>query len=288
MRKISANLILPISSPPLRNGIITLDEEGRILELVDTGGILREEPGLEFYQGWIVPGFILPWLRTDDSFRVEDSLKHLDRGLSLNGIKGVGLVLAQSSVSDWDLELMQGSPIKYHPVIELCPERAKDEYEIFNRGIDLVSHAWNEFNLSCSLAACLHPDCSRVKSYAGLSGYINEYSSSHMNISPPHHHASTLQDYSKGFVPSLNIFRQMLSFRSAGRFEELLPAFTHEASQAIFEDDDLGSIEPGKQPGLNLISGFLPAISLNEEQAGMILDADIEKMAEKASVKVLV
>ena len=66
MRKISANRILPVSSPPLKNGIITVDGDGRIMDLLDTGGMLREEPGLEYYSGLIVPGFVIPWLRLNE------------------------------------------------------------------------------------------------------------------------------------------------------------------------------------------------------------------------------
>jgi imidazolonepropionase-like amidohydrolase len=39
---------------------------------------------------------------------------------------------------------------------------------------------------------------------------------------------------------------------------DVLPAFTLNAAEALFEDDVLGSIEPGKTPGLNLISNTEP------------------------------
>jgi len=58
MRKIAANYIFPVSRPPIKNGIIVVDDNGCILEVRDTGGKLREEPGLEFYNGVIVPGFV--------------------------------------------------------------------------------------------------------------------------------------------------------------------------------------------------------------------------------------
>jgi cytosine/adenosine deaminase-related metal-dependent hydrolase len=58
MRKISANYIFPGTSPPLKNGIIVLDDSGEILEIQDTGGTLREIAKLEFYNGIIVPGFV--------------------------------------------------------------------------------------------------------------------------------------------------------------------------------------------------------------------------------------
>lgn len=58
MRKISANYIFPGTSPPLKNGIIVLDDSGEIMEVQDTGGKLREISRLEFYNGIIVPGFV--------------------------------------------------------------------------------------------------------------------------------------------------------------------------------------------------------------------------------------
>ncbi len=58
MRKISANFIFPVTSRPLKNGIVKIDDDGKIYELTDTKGKLKEIPGLEFYNGIIVPGFI--------------------------------------------------------------------------------------------------------------------------------------------------------------------------------------------------------------------------------------
>jgi hypothetical protein len=37
---------------------------------------------------------------------------------------------------------------------------------------------------------------------------------------------------------------------------ELLPKYTLEAAMKIFEENDLGSLSPGKKPGLNLITGI--------------------------------
>jgi aminodeoxyfutalosine deaminase len=58
MFKISANYIYPVTSKPLRNGILEIDENGRILNVIDTGGSLNETANLKFYNGIIVPGFI--------------------------------------------------------------------------------------------------------------------------------------------------------------------------------------------------------------------------------------
>ncbi|MFC2080800.1 hypothetical protein ACFLR8_01150 [Bacteroidota bacterium] len=245
MRKISANHILPVSSPPLKNGIIILDEEGSILEIRDTGGNLREESGLEFYNGVITPGFVIPWLRFDDTESPETALEEMDRDLLLNGIKGVGLVLRESMLSDGGFELMRDSSLIYHPVIELCPESGENEFEVFNRGIDLCSRAWNEFRLPCSLTACSH-----AMQNTDIGKYLDEYSSSHQNVTPS----------SKKYHPVKSL-------------AELLPPHTLQAAAEIFEDDVLGSIEPGKKPGLILVSG---------------LDPQTFVPGEKTAVKVLV
>jgi len=58
MRKISANYVFPVTSPPLKNGILILDDNNRITDVVDTKGKIREIQNLEFYSGVIVPGFV--------------------------------------------------------------------------------------------------------------------------------------------------------------------------------------------------------------------------------------
>ena len=58
-RKVSAHYIFPGNKPFLRYGILEFDEYGEIIRLSDTGGKLEESAGLEFYNGIIVPGFIV-------------------------------------------------------------------------------------------------------------------------------------------------------------------------------------------------------------------------------------
>ncbi len=58
MRKISAHYVFPVTSRPLKNGILILDNNGEIIDIIDTYGQLREEASLEFYNGILVPGFI--------------------------------------------------------------------------------------------------------------------------------------------------------------------------------------------------------------------------------------
>lgn len=55
MRKLSADYIFPINTPPLKNGVVTIDEEGTVLELSSTG---KDHADTEVFEGIICPGFI--------------------------------------------------------------------------------------------------------------------------------------------------------------------------------------------------------------------------------------
>ena len=58
MRRISANYIFPVSGAPLKNGIIVLDSNNVITDIIDTRGNLKEIANLEYYNGIIIPGFV--------------------------------------------------------------------------------------------------------------------------------------------------------------------------------------------------------------------------------------
>jgi len=56
MRKISADYIYPISEAPIKEGVLVLDDEGRILEIGQRADYPQEE--IEIHEGILVPGFI--------------------------------------------------------------------------------------------------------------------------------------------------------------------------------------------------------------------------------------
>jgi cytosine/adenosine deaminase-related metal-dependent hydrolase len=53
MRRLSADLIFPVSSQPIPGGIVTVDDDGTILKIEEKGGSFDQ-----FYRGIICPGFI--------------------------------------------------------------------------------------------------------------------------------------------------------------------------------------------------------------------------------------
>jgi len=58
MYKFSANYIYLGTGEILKYGIIKLNQDGEVTEIVDTKGVLKEEAGMQFYGGVIVPGFV--------------------------------------------------------------------------------------------------------------------------------------------------------------------------------------------------------------------------------------
>ena len=58
MRKLSAQYICTNIGPPLKRGVITLDENGTIKDVTDTGGTLKETGSVEYFNGVIIPGFV--------------------------------------------------------------------------------------------------------------------------------------------------------------------------------------------------------------------------------------
>lgn len=56
IRKITADIIYPVSSAPIENGVVITDENGKILELSSREN--HDSASLEYHSGAIVPGFI--------------------------------------------------------------------------------------------------------------------------------------------------------------------------------------------------------------------------------------
>lgn len=58
MRHFSAQYVFTNSAAPLKRPVISTLDDGTIVEIEDTGGILTEKHSVEFYNGIIVPGFV--------------------------------------------------------------------------------------------------------------------------------------------------------------------------------------------------------------------------------------
>lgn len=58
MRRIAASLVCPVSSPPIKNAVITLDRTGLIVSVEAGSDRFREKAGVEFYSGILIPGMV--------------------------------------------------------------------------------------------------------------------------------------------------------------------------------------------------------------------------------------
>jgi len=58
MRRFSAQFIFTNSGPPLKRAVISTEDDGTIISIVENKGLLKESNSVEFYNGIIVPGFV--------------------------------------------------------------------------------------------------------------------------------------------------------------------------------------------------------------------------------------
>jgi len=56
--RFAAHFVFPISSPPIAKGMIEVDHDGTVVNLISPEGGLRELARMEFRNGIICPGFI--------------------------------------------------------------------------------------------------------------------------------------------------------------------------------------------------------------------------------------
>jgi cytosine/adenosine deaminase-related metal-dependent hydrolase len=58
MKRFSAHYIFTNEGPPLKRGIVTADDDGKITSVDETGGTIIEKESVEFHNGIIIPGFV--------------------------------------------------------------------------------------------------------------------------------------------------------------------------------------------------------------------------------------
>jgi cytosine/adenosine deaminase-related metal-dependent hydrolase len=143
LRKISADYIFPISSPPIKNGVLIFDEKGKIVDLIDP---TKTELNLEDVQlviGLLCPGFVnthchleLSWMkdRIPEKTGLADFVVHIEKQKKLrnedevfeaianadiemrkNGIVAVGDI----SNTAYTFPAKAGSTIDYYTFIEV-------------------------------------------------------------------------------------------------------------------------------------------------------------------------
>jgi aminodeoxyfutalosine deaminase len=173
VRKIAATYIFPGNQSPIKNGILTCSPDGTILEISENNEKITEQPGLEFYSGILVPGFVnthchlelshlkgkteektgiggfigkINQLRNQETENTEKAIQVADRKMWAAGTAAAGDI----SNSTLTLETKKRSKIFYHNFIEsfgFHPSRAERAFDY----AQFVQFQFKEYNLSNSI-----------------------------------------------------------------------------------------------------------------------------------------
>ena len=163
LKYVSADWIFPVSSPPLRNGAISVDESGEIINIFTAEQMSEINVTPQKYTGAIVPGFInthchlelshmvgqIPEKtglvnfvqsviksRSAEAEQIELSMQNADQQMFDNGIVAVGDISNQITSKG----VKQQSKIYYYTFIEALsfnPERAS---AVMNDVTDIKNH----------------------------------------------------------------------------------------------------------------------------------------------------
>jgi aminodeoxyfutalosine deaminase len=159
MRKITADYIFPVSQPPIKNGVVIIDEGGKVLSVDERKNY--DDVELEIYNGIIVPGFINAHCHLEGSHLkgriaektgiVQFILDYIskreaplevilqavadgDAEMKRNGIVGVGDI---SNKTDTFLQKTK-SDIQYHTFVEVFGFNPKQAEEYFNDALKVI------------------------------------------------------------------------------------------------------------------------------------------------------
>jgi cytosine/adenosine deaminase-related metal-dependent hydrolase len=173
VRRIAATYIFASNQPPIKNGILVCDDDGTIIEIINRNGVLREEQGMEFYSGILVPGFVnthchlelahlkgkieegigiggfigkINKIRNEDTENIKKAIQFADRKMWSNGTAVIGDI----SNSLLSLNAKSRSKIFYHTFVEsygFHPSRAKKSFDY----AQFVSSEFQKSKLSTSI-----------------------------------------------------------------------------------------------------------------------------------------
>jgi cytosine/adenosine deaminase-related metal-dependent hydrolase len=160
MTLLQADYIFPVTADPIKNGILRVDEQGKILEVIDPAlaATAPEAGEVKKYKGFICPGFVnshchleLSYLKNKISERtgmtgfitgllanrgkypveeVSEAIAKAEKEMLGNGIIAVGDI---SNTTDSFQQKSQGN-MHYHTFIELLDLGEEKTVEVFVRG----------------------------------------------------------------------------------------------------------------------------------------------------------
>lgn len=183
MRKISADIIFPISAPPIENGVLIISDDGKILEVLQKSDVENFD-GVEQYKGFICPGFVnthchlelshlhkklkqgthlhgfieeLQQTRKADEETIKLAIEAAEAAMLKNGIVAVGDI---SNGSNSFFQKQQQN-LYYHTFIEVFGFNENESDLIFANALDLCSIYKKQVNAKVSITPHAHYSISK-------------------------------------------------------------------------------------------------------------------------------
>src|SRR5665647_1100996 len=293
MRTISAQYVFTSAGKPLRRGVVTAASDGTILSVEDTGGDLNEKSGTEFYNGIIIPGLInchshlelshmrntLPagrgltefingvrQQRDAETVEIVRAARDADNEMYREGVVACGDI----SNNSLTFNIKSTSAIMYLTFIEVFGLDPLQATGRMDQALGLASAA-EAAGLPCHITphavySVSQPLFSLLKELTSLPNiWFCLCPSSNTHISgkiPPVRLlekasgrivAGTDSLASTGHLSILGELKLLQAAAPAIPLDEIIRWGTINGARALQMDGALGSIEPGKKPGLLLI-----------------------------------
>jgi cytosine/adenosine deaminase-related metal-dependent hydrolase len=213
LRKISADYIFPISSPPIKNGVLIFDEKGKIVDMIDPAKTDLNVEDVQLVSGLLCPGFVnthchleLSWMkdRIPEKTGLADFVVHIEKQKKLrnedevyeaifnadlqmrkNGIVAVGDI----SNTDYSFAAKAGSPIEYYTFIEVYGSMPWLADEKFEKALGIHQQLTGKFGLKGSISPHATYSVSQP-----LFLKIKAFAEKHQNILSIHHQESEAEN----------------------------------------------------------------------------------------------
>ncbi len=163
IRHFSADFIVPVNGEAVKNGVVSIDEQGEIINLYDNEGAKKITEPVEHLDGIIVPGFINSHCHLELSHMkgkiapgeglisflsrviasrasveddIVDAMNKADLEMQDNGIVAVGDI----SNNLLSKNIKEGSPVHYHTFVEFIGFDPGNAKSIFKKAVELLGN----------------------------------------------------------------------------------------------------------------------------------------------------
>jgi len=171
MRKVSANYIFPIAQPPIPKGIVIIDDNNVVMDIINPEMSDYDVQDVQKYKGFICPGFVnthchlelsylknkvtentglhnfildVQRLKKESEEVIHDAIILADKEMDNNGIVAVGDI----SNNNHSCSIKKNSNIVYHTFIEVFGSNPNDANAIFDIALKLVKEYSNQHSTS--------------------------------------------------------------------------------------------------------------------------------------------